>query len=73
MYVAQLQSTEWVQKLAFAEDRTDQLKYLCRMLQARNIIVAQYYDNMRAFKSMHTLWEMQLSNNNLAHCGGADV
>ena len=65
--VLQLPSQGWVQNLALAVDITDHLNNMNRMLQGCNKDVTQYYDNMQAFKSKLSLWEMQLSNNNPAH------
>ena len=37
------------------------------MLQGRNKVVTQYYDNIRAFQSKLVLWEMQFSKNSPVH------
>ena len=65
--VEQLQSPEWLQDLAFMVDITDHLNCLNKMLQGRNKVVTQYYDNIRAFKSKLVLWEMQFSKNSPVH------
>ena len=44
-------------------DVTDHLNSLKIMLQVRSKVVTHYYDDIRAFKSDLSLWEMQLPNN----------
>ena len=65
--LVQLLSPEWVQDLAFTIDVTAHFNCLSRFLQGCNKVASEYYDNIRAFMSMHHLWEMQLSNNNPSH------
>ena len=65
--VLEFQSTEWMQDLAFMVDVTEHLNSLNKILQGRNKVVTQYYDNIRAFKLKLSLWETQLAGGDAAH------
>ena len=54
-------------------DITDHLNNLNRMLQGHNKVVTQYYDNVRAFKTILALWVMHfLCKKDFCNAGSAE-
>ena len=65
--MAELDNPDWLRDLAFLVDITEHLNVLNVAMQARNKLVTEYYDSVRAFQNKLALWKSQLSKRNAAH------
>ena len=63
---AEFKCPKWVRDLAFLVDITQHLNILNKVLQGNRMLVAEYYDSLRAFKLKLSLWQTQLGNGDIS-------